>query len=101
MTYGLTPDTLEKMTSMFARMAKLEEVIIYGSRAMGNYRAGSDIDLALRGTNLDTNDLLKIAADLDELDLPYYFDLLVLDQVPNQDLAQHIRTAGKTIYRRT
>lgn len=50
MTYGLTEDTLTRMAEVFARMPKLEEVILYGSRAMENYRAGSDIDLALKGS---------------------------------------------------
>jgi len=89
------------MAEVFARMPKLEEVILYGIRAMGNYRAGSDIDLALKGVKLDINDLLKIAADLDELDLPYSFDLLLFDNAQSPDLLEHIRTAGTTIYRRT
>ena len=101
MTYGLTEDTLTRMAEVFARMPKLEEVILYGSRARGNYRAGSDIDLALKGGKLDINDLLKIAADLDELDLAYHFDLLLFDNVKSPDLLEHIRTEGKTIYRRT
>ena len=101
MTYGLTEDTLTRMAEVFAGMPKLEEVILYGSRAIGNYQAGSDIDLALKGDKLDINDLLKIAADLDELGSPYYFDLLLFDNVKSSDLLEHIRTAGKTIYRRT
>jgi predicted nucleotidyltransferase len=47
MTYGLTEDTLQKMAGVFAGMPKLEEVILYGSRAIGNYQAGSDIDLGI------------------------------------------------------
>ena len=101
MTQGSTEATLTRMAEVFARMPKLEEVILYGSRAMENYRAGSDIDLALKGVKLDINDLLKIAADLDELDLPYSIELLLFDNAPSLDLLEHIRTAGTTIYRRT
>lgn len=86
------------MADVFTRMPKLEEVILYGSRAMGNYLAGSDIDLALKGVKLDINDLLKIATDLDELDLPYHFDLLLFNNVKSPDLLEHICTAGKTIW---
>ena len=98
MRYGLTKNTLKQMTNIFAKIPEVEEVILYGSRAMGNYREGSDIDLALKGKELDMAELLKISAKLDELDLPYHFDLLIFEKIENRDLIDHICRVGKTIY---
>jgi predicted nucleotidyltransferase len=100
MQYGLTEDIIRQMINIFANMHKVEEVIIYGSRAMGNYQQGSDIDLALRGKDLNMDDLLKIGVKLDDLDLPYHLDLLILDKIENYDLSEHISKVGKTIYNR-
>ncbi|MDD2300125.1 MAG: nucleotidyltransferase domain-containing protein [Fermentimonas sp.] len=98
MRYGLTQHTLEQIINIFTQFYKVEEVILYGSRAMGNYREGSDIDLALKGKELDMAELLKISAKLDELDLPYHFDLLIFEKIENRDLIDHICRVGKTIY---
>lgn len=100
MQYGLTQDTIRQMINVFANVHKVEEVIIYGSRAMGSCKRGSDIDLALRGKDLNLNDLLDISVNLDDLDLPYHLDLLLLDKVENNDLLDHINRVGKTIYTR-
>ena len=99
MRYGLTQHTLEQIINIFAKIPKIEEVILYGSRAMGNYREGSDVDLALKGENLDMNELLKLSAELDELDLPYHFDLLIFEKIKHRDLLDHICRVGQTIYK--
>ena len=99
MRYGLTQHTLEQIINIFTKIPKVEEVILYGSRVMGNYREGSDIDLALKGKDLNMDELLKLSAELDELDLPYHFDLLILEKIENRDLVDHICRVGETIYR--
>ena len=99
MGYGLTEHTLERIIDIFNKNPKIEEVILFGSRAMGNYREGSDVDLALKGKNLDMDELLKLSAELDELDLPYHFDLLIYEKIENRDLLDHICRVGKTIYK--
>jgi predicted nucleotidyltransferase len=100
MRNGLKEDTLEQIINVFARIPKIEEVIIFGSRAMGTHRKGSDIDLALKGKDINLDDLLKISTELDELELPYLFDLLVFDRIENRDLKNHIYRVGETIYHR-
>jgi len=97
MRYGLTQHTLEQIINIFTQIPQVEEVILYGSRAMGNYREGSDIDLALKGKDLDMAELLKISAELDELDLPYHFDLLIFEKIENKDLIDHICRVGITL----
>ena len=99
MRYGLTEHTIKKIISIFNKIPKIEEVILFGSRAMGNYREGSDVDLALKGENLDMNELLKLSAELDELDLPYHFDLLIFEKIKHRDLLDHICRVGQTIYK--
>ncbi len=98
MSYGLTKETLQQMIDIFTQISRIEEVILYGSRAIGSYREGSDIDLALKGKDLDISDLLKLGAALEELDLPYHFDLLIFERIENSDLITHIGRVGKTIY---
>ena len=85
MGYGLTEHTLERIIDIFNKNPKIEEVILFGSRAIGNYREGSDVDLALKGKNLDMDELLKLSAELDELDLPYHFDLLIFEKIKHRD----------------
>lgn len=75
--------------------------IIYGSRAKGNYRKGSDIDLVLKGENLTINDVLKLEDDLDELLLPYLFDISILHHIKNPNLLGHIERVGKIFYKST
>ncbi len=78
-------------------MVGIKEVILFGSRAMGNFRTGSDIDLAVIG--LETNlKVQQIADELDELPLPYKFDVKAMDQVKYQPLRDHIQRAGIILY---
>ena len=71
MKFGLKQNTIEAICSCLGSNRKIEKAILYGSRAMGNYTDGSDIDLALSGDQLSLTDLLKLEIDLDDLLLPY------------------------------
>ncbi|MEA1961968.1 MAG: nucleotidyltransferase domain-containing protein [Bacillota bacterium] len=98
MRFGLTQDTLKQIINVIAQNSKVEEVTLFGSRAMGNYKNGSDIDLALKGEDLDMDDLLEMGVILDELDLPYHVDLLVLEKIENRELIDHISRVGEKIF---
>lgn len=98
MNYGLTENTTQKILAVFNNSPEIEEVIIYGSRAKGNFRAGSDIDLVFKGHNLNSFIIGKIDQELDDLLLPYLFDLSVYDQISNSELLEHINRAGKKFY---
>lgn len=73
-----------------------------GTRAIGNYRNGSDIDLTL--TNSDEQpkqtSITDISAALDELDLPYTFDLSHYEKITNLDLCEHIDRVGIIFYQK-
>lgn len=99
MSFGLDEKTIKKIRGVFALYPQVESAVLYGSRAKGNYRPGSDIDLALTGDGLDLSLLQKIEWELDELLLPYRIDLFLLGSIENAQLLEHIRRVGKSFYR--
>ena len=100
MKYGLKEHTIEKMKNVFAQFPEVEKVILYGSRAKGTYRPGSDIDLTLMGSALNLKTLFRIETELDDLLLPYMIDLSIFDHIDNPDLLDYIRRVGKVFYQR-
>ena len=100
MRYGLKDGDIEAISSVFAKHREIEKVILYGSRAMGSYRNGSDIDLVLIGNDLSFEELLRIKGELDDLLLPYKIDLLLYSKINNEDLLEHIKRVGLTFYER-
>ncbi len=96
---GLPKPVLQKIRAVFAHYPQVEEVVLYGSRAEGLYRNGSDIDLTLcGGADLTLNVLCKIANDLDDLFLPYTIDLSIFHDISDPDLIGHIQRVGVTVY---
>ena len=94
MKYGLKEHIVISIKDVFAKYPQVENAILYGSRAKGNYRPNSDIDITLKGENLDLSTLFKIETDLDDLLLPYKIDLSIFHKIKNQDLIEHINRAG-------
>lgn len=100
-SFGLSAATLDKLRSVFARHNVIHAVLIYGSRAKGNYRAGSDIDLTIKGDEIPFAELMKIEDQIDDLMLPYTVDLSQYRQIGNADLIAHIDRVGVEIYNKT
>jgi predicted nucleotidyltransferase len=99
--FGLPLDAVEKIRTVFALHPEVEKVVLYGSRAKGNYKAGSDIDLTMYGDALNQSILLKILDELDELDellLPWMIDLSLYQQIDNANLRDHIERVGMVFY---
>jgi predicted nucleotidyltransferase len=99
--FGLKPAVIGRMHAVFAHFPEVRQVILYGSRAKGNFKPGSDIDLCLEGEGLSTPTLLKIDTALDDLLLPYKIDLSIRDHIDNTELLSHINRAGTAFYRRS
>ncbi|MFO7979061.1 MAG: nucleotidyltransferase domain-containing protein [Bacteroidales bacterium] len=97
-TIGLQETDIKDILSTLCRNEKINRIILFGSRAKGSYATGSDIDLALSGDSLNTNDILDLSNDLEELELPYKFDLIILERIKEKDLLEHISRAGIVIY---
>ena len=78
----------------------MEEVVLYGSRAKGNFKKGSDIDLTIKGENLNLKIINKISLSLDNLYLPYTFDLSIFNHISSSELIDHIQRVGKVFYKK-
>jgi type I restriction enzyme S subunit len=100
MQYGLNESDIQKINAVFAAYKDVEEVVLYGSRAKGNFKPYSDIDLALKGNNLDLPLKWKMEDNLDDLLLPYKMDIVIFAHISNSDLVEHINRAGKILYSR-
>src|SRR5580698_9020582 len=96
--FGLTEATVEKIGGILARHPQVTKAVIYGSRAKGNYKNGSDIDLTLEGPGLDHAHLLKIMGELDDVLLPYTIDLSLFAALTHPELIDHIRPVGILFY---
>ena len=98
MPYGLKDIELEKLSKVFAANERIERVVLYGSRAKGNYKPFSDVDITLEGAELTHTDLNRISLAIDDLLLPYQFDISIFHTLKNEALIDHIRRMGITIY---
>jgi len=100
MRFGLKEEDIKKINNVFSDFPVVHEVLLYGSRAKGNYKHGSDIDLTMKGEQLDYNLLSDISLQLDDLLLPYTIDLSIFERLKNSDLMEHIHQVGKVFYKR-
>ncbi len=96
---GLTTHELDLIFGVFKKTAAITEVVLYGSRAVGNYRKASDIDLALVGVDSDLQAEV-VADELDELPLPYRFDVKAMERITYAPLREHIERVGVKLYQR-
>ncbi|MDA3940421.1 MAG: nucleotidyltransferase domain-containing protein [Spirochaetia bacterium] len=100
--YGLEENTISKIKNIFSKYPQIEKVILYGSRAKGNFHNGSDIDITLQGKNLTlSNSVYPVSDELDELYLPYMFDISILKHIKDTNLIEHIDRVGKVFYAST
>lgn len=95
--WGLQSNEVQRIRAVLGAHPEVKQAMIYGSRAMGTERPGSDIDLTLRGP-VKWVDLQKIETELDSLDLPYKIDLSIESQIENPELLGHIERHGQPLY---
>lgn len=98
MSFGLRANDIAAMHAVFANHPALEQAIIYGSRAKGNYRNGSDIDLTFKAPEMELSEMNQISWELDDLMLPYKFDISLYHQLQHDDIKDHIARVGKVFY---
>ena len=99
MIQGLSTEDEIKIVSMLSHFSEISQALVFGSRAIGNYKQGSDVDIALKG-QLKENTMPRLRGLLEELPLPYFFDLLDYDATENPALKEHIDQYGKIFYER-
>lgn len=98
MKTGLSKEVWNEITEVFEKFTKINQVILFGSRAMGNFREGSDIDLAVKGDHIVLKDLLDIEVALEDLELIYKIDLVDFNKINNPELQAHIDRVGMVVY---
>lgn len=98
--FGLKKRDLEKICGVLSDCPQVQKAVLYGSRAIGNYKNGSDIDLTLFGKDLTLDVLYQIDRELDDLMLPYTFDLSLFAHLNDGDLIEHIQRVGVVFWQR-
>ncbi len=98
MKYGLSDTVISELQDVFRRHANIEKVVIFGSRSKGNYREGSDIDLALIGKGIDYRQMLNLYNEIDDLELLYSIDLLNYQAKVGTPIGDHIDRVGQLFY---
>lgn len=98
--HGLSDATVEKITTVFAGFPEVRQAILFGSRAKGSFRPGSDIDLALVGPDIDWRVIGRIEMALDDLLIPYSFSLIELSEKTDAAIVAHIERVGQPFYQR-
>ncbi len=97
--YGIPEKSYRLILNSFKDFEQIEKVAVYGSRAIGNFKRGSDIDLVVYGKSLNQISVLKLKTKLEqELPIPFYFDITHYESLPDNDLKKHIDNYSKIIY---
>jgi predicted nucleotidyltransferase len=99
--FGLKEATIQKICDVLAKYPQVEKAVLFGSRAIGNYKNSSDIDLVLvGGDNLTEKVLCQIMDEIDDLLLPYTFDLSIFQHISDPEVIEHIQRVGVVFYQK-
>lgn len=100
-SFGLRKSDLEYIINTIKKFDEIEKAVIFGSRAMGNYKPGSDVDIAIYGENITFDTISSLNAMLDEQGpLPYFFDIVDYTHLNHVELKKHIDSVGKVIFQK-
>ena len=94
--FGLTQDEIQKIQNVLSKYVKVRKVLVIGSRALGSQKKASDIDLVLQG-DLTLPEIAHIKAELEQLTIPYFFDVIHYEEIKNPDLKDHVDRFGKLL----
>ena len=97
--FGIYPRSFKEIISILEKYKSIEEVVIYGSRAIGNCREGSDIDITIKG-DFTERDFNNLWFEFEDSYIPYKFDISIYNNLNSESLKEHIDRVGKTFYRR-
>lgn len=92
--YGLTDKELQYVVSLLRINPRINQAVLYGSRAKGNFKPFSDVDIALFGDELSQKDVKELLVEINDSNFPYQVDLVVYKSIKNQDLIDHINRVG-------
>jgi len=97
---GLNDSDIKKIQTVLNLHQEIEKAILFGSRAKGNYKPASDIDLTLVGDELTLTIQQKIENELDDLLLPYKFDISIYHTISSTALVEHIERVGQLFFQK-
>lgn len=95
--FGIPSESFKMIISILKKNNKIKEIFLFGSRAKGNYKKGSDIDIAIIADSLSFEELNQIRVEINDLILPYKVDVIDFNKISNNDLKEHILRVGKLI----
>ena len=98
--YGISLEQLNEIINLISKVNVVRKIVLFGSRAKGNFENGSDIDLALFGDQVKLNDILELSVEIDNLELPYKIDLVNYNRISNLELKNHIDRIGQVLFER-
>ena len=101
MKFGLSGKITAYILGVLEKYSAVEQALIFGSRAKGNFKTGSDIDLALSGKSLTTDDALRIQGEMEDIPIPHKVDILILSKITNPDLRDHIHRVGQVFFKKS
>ncbi len=97
--FGISDKSYQLILTALEKYPQVEEAIVFGSRAKGKYKKGSDIDLAIKGDQCNERVAANVNAYLnEELPVPYHVDIVYYDGLEHAELKEHIDRIGKIFY---
>lgn len=98
MTFGLKQRDMDLLRTLFAEFDAIEQVLVFGSRAKGTHAPGADVDLAVKGAHITCDTITRLRSALEDLPMPYFFDVVDYSAAANPALIDHIDRVGKVLY---
>ncbi len=100
MKFGLAQHIIDNLITVFEQHPKVDKALVFGSRAKGNYRPDSDIDIAIKGQDLNTDDIIAMSVAFEEKGITHKIDLINYQSIQEPDLKDHIDRVGVEFYSR-
>ena len=97
---GIPQADSQRLLELIRTHPHVQKVVLYGSRALGRQRAGSDIDICLVAPSMTLGELLELGAALDDLLLPWNVDLQLRHLIAHEGLLSHLDRAGQLLWER-
>lgn len=95
---NLSPHEIHSIQQILARVPHIEKAVLFGSRALGTAKTGSDVDIAIMGSRASLQDALRATSLLEESTLPYLFDIICYNTISHPDLLRHIQEYGQVLF---
>jgi predicted nucleotidyltransferase len=96
--FGLTERDMQTLVSIFQKYSEVKSVYLFGSRAKGTFKPGSDVDLAVMNEGVSDKTIRAIKAAFEESTLPYSVDVAHLAAIEHRELKEHVSRVGVEIY---